>query len=63
MIKIYFAFVCPDLEYSDIVLDNCFDGNAKPLKDIQVATAKIDSVLRSNFQDPCFKMKLDWIQP
>lgn len=48
MIKIYFVFVRPVLEYSDIVWDNCSDRDAKLLEDIQVAAARIISGLRSN---------------
>lgn len=45
---IYFAFICPVLEYSNILWDNCSDKDAKLLEDIQVAAARIISGLRSN---------------
>lgn len=60
LIKIYFAFVRPVLEYSDIVWDNCSDRDAKLLEDIQVAAARIISGLRSNSSRSLLYDELGW---
>lgn len=60
MIKIYFAFVRPVLEYSDIVWDNCSDRDAKLLEDIQVAAGRIISGLRSHSSRSLLYDELGW---
>lgn len=57
LIKFYFAFVCPVLEFPCIVWDNCSDGNAKPL---QVAAAITISGFRSNSSRSLLYDELGW---
>ena len=41
LIKIYFSFICPVLEYSDLVWDNCTEREANLLESVQVSAARI----------------------
>ena len=41
LIKIYFSFIRPVLEYSDLVWDNCTEREATLLENVQVSAARI----------------------
>lgn len=41
LIKIYFAFIRPVLEYGDVVWDNCTDEQSNLLESIQIEAARI----------------------
>ena len=48
LIKIYFAFIRPVLEYGDVVWGNCTKDNSDLLEKIQIEAARIISGLRVN---------------
>lgn len=45
LIKIYFAFIRPVLEYGDVVWDNCTDEQSNLLESIQIEAARLLLVL------------------
>ena len=41
LVKIYFAFIRPVMEYSDVVWDNCTEKDSKLLEYVQVEAGRI----------------------
>ena len=60
LIKIYFAFIRPILEYASIVWDNCTLENSKLLEDVQVEAARIITGLRRNSSRSNLYIELGW---
>lgn len=48
LIKIYFAFIRPILEYGSIVWDNCSQENSNLLENVQIEAGRIITGLRRN---------------
>ena len=60
LIKIYFAFIRPILEYDSIVLDNCSQENSVLLENVQVAAGRIITGLRKNSSRNALYSELGW---
>ena len=48
LIRIYFAFIRPILEYADVVWDNCTQSSSELLEKVQIEAARIITKLRVN---------------
>lgn len=60
LIKIYFAFIRPVLEYGDVVWDNCTDEQSNLLESIQIEAARIITGLRRNSSKQYLYQELGW---
>ena len=60
LIKIYFAFIRPILEYGSIVWDNCSQGNSFLLENVQVAAGRIITGLRKKSSRCALYSELGW---
>lgn len=60
LIKIYFAFIRPVLEYGDEVWDNFTDEQSNLLESIQIEAARIITGLRRNSSKQYLYQELGW---
>lgn len=60
LIKIYFEFIRPVLEYGDVVWGNCTDEQSNLLESIQIEAARIITGLRRNSTKQYLYQKLGW---
>lgn len=60
LIKIYFAFIRPILEYGSIVWDNCSHENSNLLENVQIEAGRIISGLRKNSSKNALYSQLVW---
>ena len=60
MIRLYFAFIRPLLEYGDVVWDNCSQHEADLLENVQVEAARIITGLRRNSSRQKLYKELGW---
>ena len=60
LIKIYFSFIRPVLEYANLVWDNCTLRESNLLEDVQVSAARIITGLRINSSRTALYQELGW---
>ena len=60
LVKVYFAFIRPILEYGGIVWDNCSQELSNLLENIQVEAARIITGLRKNSSRKALYLELGW---
>ena len=60
LVKIYFAFIRPVMEYSDVVWDNCTEKDSWLLEDVQVEAGRIITWLQCNSSRTKLYDELGW---
>ena len=60
LVKIYFSFIRPVLEYADVVWDGCSEQDSKSLEDIQIEAARIITGMRYNSSRSKLYDELGW---
>ena len=60
LIKIYFAFIRPVLEYWDVVWCNCTKDNSELLEKVQIEATRIITGLRVNSSKSNLYKELGW---
>lgn len=60
LIKIYFSFIRPILEYANSVWDNCTEREANLLENVQVTAARIITGMRINSSRSALYNELGW---
>ena len=60
LIRIYFAFIRPVLEYGDVVWGNCTKKESDLLESVQIETGRIITPLRCNSSSQKLYHELEW---